>query len=187
MVGRVDADAGPDRVSHDVGAGRVEVALGLDHAGREAVGDEVPETAVSLVEPLCVDTVEALHPFGEVEAARFEDEVEVRCHQAEGVHFPVKAGDATAEEREEEAAVLVVAEERDAAGATRDDVEEAVGERGAEQACDESRVEREHHDVNPVNTSAHFRHKFSRLRWPWPGSDPGHGQRRRLGFGGRRD
>ena len=131
-MGRVDADAGPDRVSHDVGAGRVEVALGLDHAGREAVGDEVPETAVSLVEPLCVDTVEALHPFGEVDTARFEHEVEVRCHQAERVHLPVVAGDAEFEECEEEAAVFVVAEERDAAGATCDDVEETVGQRGAE-------------------------------------------------------
>lgn len=132
MVRRVDADPGADGVSHHVGTGCVEVALGLDHAGREAVGDEVPETAVSLVEALRVDAVEAFHAFGEVSAARFDDEVEVCCHQAERVDLPVEAGDAAVEKREEEAAVFVVAEERDAAGATSDDVEETVRERGAE-------------------------------------------------------
>jgi hypothetical protein len=132
MVGWVDANAGPDRVRDDVGAGRVEVALCLDHARREAVSNEVSETAVSLVEALRVDAVQPFHPSREVGAARFEDEMEVRGHQAERVHLPVEAGDAAMEEREEEAAVFVVAEERDAAGATCNDVEEAVGERGAE-------------------------------------------------------
>lgn len=72
MVGRVDANAGPDRVRYDVGAGGVEVTLSLDHAGREAISDEMPETTVSLVEALRIDAVEALHSSGEVGAARFE-------------------------------------------------------------------------------------------------------------------
>ena len=132
MVGRVDADPRANWVGHDVRACRVKVALGLDHAGCEAVCDEVSETAMSLVEALRVDAVQPLHPAGEVGAARFEHEVEVRGHQADRVDLPVVAGDAEFEECEEEAAVFVITEERDTAGATGDDVEETVGERGAE-------------------------------------------------------
>ena len=126
-----------------------------------------------LVEPLRVDAVEPLHPFRQIEAASAQDEVEVP-HQAERVYLPVVSHGATVEEREEHAAVIVVAEERDAACATRDDVEEAVRERGAKEAGDQPRVGDDRQEVSAVNKSASNRHTFvlsalgmARVR-PWP-------------------
>jgi len=48
---------------------------------------------IPCVEGLRVEAVEALHPGGEVFLGRFEDEVKVVAHQAEGMTAPVEAPD----------------------------------------------------------------------------------------------
>jgi len=68
----------------------------------------VAGAAVSLVEALRVDPVEALHPAGEERAGGLDDEVVVGAHQAEGVGPPVAAVDHAGEEAEERTPVVVV-------------------------------------------------------------------------------
>jgi co-chaperonin GroES (HSP10) len=80
------------------------------------------------VEGLRVVPVEALEAGRELLHGRLDDEVVVVRHQAERVELPVMLPDDHAEEPEEEAAVVVVAIDRDAPGTARGDVEVAVGE-----------------------------------------------------------
>src|SRR6266487_953475 len=54
------AEPGPDRIVHDVFTGRREVVVPSDHPGRVAVAEEMAGAAVTLVEPECMDTVEAM-------------------------------------------------------------------------------------------------------------------------------
>jgi len=88
----------------------------------------VAGSAVSLVEALCVEAIEALHPAGEERACGLDDEVVVRAHQAEGVGTPVAAVDHAGEEAEERAAVVVVLVRERAGDGTCGDVVDPVGE-----------------------------------------------------------
>ncbi|HZO50435.1 MAG TPA: hypothetical protein VFB26_09845 [Gaiellaceae bacterium] len=94
----------------------------------------MPEATVPLVEPLRVEAVQTLHAAREALSARVEHEVVMSAHETERVHAPEEASDDPVQEREERAAVVVVAVDRDAAGATCVDVEEPVGEIGAKPA-----------------------------------------------------
>jgi hypothetical protein len=124
------ADAAPEpgahRVFEHIAAGGVQVLLAFDYPRAEPVREEVPEAHVLRVEGLGVPAQQAVHPARELRLRRVQDEVEVRRHQAQRVHAPAEALDAGAEPGEEEASVLVVAENGAAAHATRHDVEVAV-------------------------------------------------------------
>ncbi len=61
--------------------------------GREAVGEEVAETHMALVEQLRVSAVQALNPTREVDSPGVNDDVIVRRHQAEGMDDPAIALD----------------------------------------------------------------------------------------------
>jgi hypothetical protein len=127
-------DPGADGVLYGVAAGGVEVALALDRACREAVGEQVAEAHVALVERLRVAAEKTVHSSRQLGLGAVEDEVEVGRHQAERVHRPAEALDATVEAGEEEAPVVVVAVDRAAVHAARDHVEVAVGERRTRDA-----------------------------------------------------
>jgi hypothetical protein len=119
-----------------------EVVLSLDHPRREAVGEQVSESAMALVELLRVAAVQPLEPARELVSRGVEHEVVVRRHEAERVHRPAEPLDAPAKVSEELPAVGVVAKDVAAAGTPRDDVEVPVRERRAENPghdVDESR------------------------------------------------
>jgi hypothetical protein len=122
------------RVLDDVAAGGDEVALTVDRPRREAVGEEVPEASVPLVERLRVAALEALDAARELGLRAVEDEVVVRRHQAQRVHRPAEPFGARVDVGEEEAPVVVVAEDRAAVDAARHDVEVAVRKRGSRDA-----------------------------------------------------
>src|SRR2546423_11532153 len=87
-------------------------------------------SAVSAVEGLGVDAVQAMEPIGELVSERLDDEVIVIRHQAEDVDKPVIPHNDVREEREEETAVVVGSEDprsfdpprSDMVGAVRGDV-----------------------------------------------------------------
>lgn len=131
-----------DRLAHsrshgvldDVLAGLHEIALVVDHPRCEAAGEEVPETAMSLVEGLRVAAVQALEPARELRLGRVEDDVVVRRHEAERVDCPPETLCARAQEREEVPAVGVVDEDPAPVDAAREHVEVAVGKARAGNA-----------------------------------------------------
>jgi hypothetical protein len=90
---------------------------------------------VARVEPLRVAAVEALEARRQLRDRGLEDEVVVVRHQAGGVHAPVVLADDDAEEPKEDAAVVVIAVDRDPPGPTRRHVEEPVGEDVSRQPC----------------------------------------------------
>jgi hypothetical protein len=112
---------------------------------------------VACVEPLRVATVQALEAGGQLRDRRFEDEVVVVRHQAEGMEAPVVATDDEAEEPEEEPAVVVVPVDRDPPGAARSHVEEPVLEDVARRSCHRSEdTRRSASSRPPVHKQLHF-------------------------------
>jgi hypothetical protein len=105
----VVAEAGANRVVQDVLDGVRQVVVVPCDPGREPVAEEVSAPAVSLVEALGVDAVQAVHAVRELRQRRLHDEVVVRAHEAEDVDAPALAFDDLAEEPEERRAVAVVA------------------------------------------------------------------------------
>jgi hypothetical protein len=81
---------------------------------------------VAPVERLRVDAVQDLHSGGELLASGLDHEVVVVAHQAERVAAPGETHRDAREHREKDAAVVVVAEDRDLPGAACADVEDAV-------------------------------------------------------------
>jgi hypothetical protein len=128
------ADPRAHRVLDDVAAGGVEVVLAVDRAGGEAVGEQVAEAPVALVELLGVAAEEPLQTARELRLGAVEDQVIVRRHETERVQLPAEALDAGLQEDEEPAPVVVVAEDRAAVDAARHDVEVAVRKRGPRHA-----------------------------------------------------
>ena len=106
----------------DVLDGPGEVVFVLDEPGREALAEQVAPALVAAVERLRVDAVQALHSGGEVLELRLDDEVVVVRHQAEDVDSPVVAVDDGREQAQEEAALIVVQEDRRARYSPRCDV-----------------------------------------------------------------
>jgi hypothetical protein len=124
-------ETGADWVLDDVTAGGEQVALPVDGSRGEAVGEQVAEAAVPLVERLRVAALEPLDAAGELGLRAVEDEVVVRRHQAERVHRPAIALGARVDVGEEEAPVVVVAEDRAAVDPARHHVEVPVRKRGS--------------------------------------------------------
>jgi hypothetical protein len=105
----VVAEPRADRVVHDVFDRVREVVVVADDPGGETIPEEMSASAVSLVETLSVDAVQAVHAVGEARHGRLDDEVVVRAHQTEHVAAPAFALDDVGEQREEGDAVAVVA------------------------------------------------------------------------------
>jgi hypothetical protein len=127
-------ETGAHGVLHDITAGGEQVALPVDRLRGEAVGEQMAEATVALVEGLRVAALEALDAAGQLGLGAVEDEVVVRRHQAERVHRPAEAFRAGADVCEEEAPVVVVAEDRAAVHAARHHVEVPVRKRGSRHA-----------------------------------------------------
>jgi hypothetical protein len=104
------------------------VLVALDDPGGEALLEEVAATAVARVEAARVAAVQAVHPGGEADARRLDDQVVVRAEQAVRVELPAVSADADQKQRGERAPVDVVAEDVEPAGAARGDVVDAVGQ-----------------------------------------------------------
>jgi hypothetical protein len=74
------------------------VLVVADDLRMKALLVEVPDADVALVEPLCVDAVEAMHPPREILENRADDEVEVVVEQGVRVDRPAEASRSSAEE-----------------------------------------------------------------------------------------
>ncbi|HWH05378.1 MAG TPA: hypothetical protein VNT23_02940 [Gaiellaceae bacterium] len=111
-----------------------ELPLRLDRPAGEAVAPQVAPAAVSAVEALRVDAVQALHAERELLARALQHEVVVVAHQAERVHRPRATLDDLAEQREEREPVVVGEEHEALLDAARRDVEVAVREQRAERS-----------------------------------------------------
>jgi hypothetical protein len=122
---------GPHGVLHDVTARGEQVALPVDRSRGEAVGEQVAEATVALVERLRVAALEALDAARQLGLGAVEDQVVVRRHQAERMHRPAEALGAGADVCEEEPPVVVVAEDRAPVHAARHHVEVPVRKRGS--------------------------------------------------------
>ena len=128
---------------------------------------------VTLVEPLCVDCVEPVHPTRHVRDGRLEDEVVVRRHQAVGDDFPVEARCRVGEEGHECAAIMIVVHDRRVVDAERRDVEQAVREVSSKTPCDASTVTARRGRCPRAATSSRFCYT-QRVCFRGPaGSDPG--------------
>jgi hypothetical protein len=80
-----------------------------DHPAMEAVAEQVPSPAVTLVELLGVGAVQDLHAGRQRLEVGLDDQVIVVAHQAERVEVPAEAAHDDPEQAQEMAAVLVVA------------------------------------------------------------------------------
>jgi hypothetical protein len=94
--------------------------------------------AVACIEALGVASVEPLEAGRQLRDRGLDHQVVVVRHEADGMHAPVVLPDHDAEEPEEEAAVVVVAVDRNPSRAARRHVEEAVGEDVSRQPCHRS-------------------------------------------------
>jgi hypothetical protein len=94
------------------------MVFALDRPGRKPVSEEVAESDMTLVEPLCVAAVEALNPARELDPRRVKNEVVVRRHEAQRVDDPPVALCAGTEVRKEDASVYVISEDRAPVDAT---------------------------------------------------------------------
>jgi hypothetical protein len=174
------ADAGAHGVLDHVAARGAEVALTLDHAGGEAIREEVAEAAVALVEVPRITPEESLEAAGELRLRALEHEVEVRRHQAERVDRPAVELGAGQKLSKEEAPIVVVAKDGAAVDSARRDVEVPIGQRGsqhARHALMEAHANRCGAICGSIGTL--FSHLTLLFR-PCPGSDPGFQPRPRL-------
>jgi hypothetical protein len=110
------------------------VVVGVEHACVETSAEEVAEALVAVVEAPGVRSVQPLDAGGEVGPGGVDHQVVVRVHEAEGVAAPAVALDRLGQQRKEEDAVVVVLEEELGEHRVGGDVEEPVGQQGAEQA-----------------------------------------------------
>jgi hypothetical protein len=117
ILGHV-AEPGPDGVLDHIAARLVEMAFTLDRPGRKPVSEEVAESDMTLVEPLCVAAVQALNPARELYRRRVKNEVVVRGHEAKRVDDPSVPLRAGTEVHKEGASVYVISEDRAPVDAT---------------------------------------------------------------------
>ena len=112
----------PRRVLEDVFDDGVEIWITLDDAGVEPILEEVTAAGVAAVEPHGVDTVQPLHPAGELRLCRLDEQVKVVVEQIPRVHPPGKAPLDVEEELEPGLAVAIVVHDRALVDAAADDV-----------------------------------------------------------------
>jgi hypothetical protein len=102
------------------------MALRTYHPGREALFEQMATPGVTLVEPLRIKPVQAMHGERELLAAAPHDEMEVRAEEAPGDQLQIETLGCLLEQERESSAIEVVHEYRDAAGAAARDVIDAV-------------------------------------------------------------
>jgi hypothetical protein len=101
-----------DGVVEDVLERPLVLLLGLDLLRPEALAEDVVFAPVALVEGAGVFAVQVAHSLGEVRERRLEDEVVVVAEQAARVEPPAVAPADAFQDVEEDAAVVVVGEDR---------------------------------------------------------------------------
>jgi hypothetical protein len=116
-----------DRVREDVLERVPQMLVVADHRRGEAVAEEVSLAAVATVELLRVDAVHPLHPRRQRGELALRDEVEVRVQEAPDEDAPAPLRDLAREEREQEEAVAVVADDPGGVHAEDRHVERAPG------------------------------------------------------------
>ncbi len=84
-------EANAARVFVNVLASGCEVVVAIDHPGVEPTLEQMPNPVVPAVESLCVESVQPLHPIGEIRLHRLEHEVEVVVEQDPGMQNPDEA------------------------------------------------------------------------------------------------
>jgi hypothetical protein len=87
-----------------------------------------------VVVTLRVPAVQELHAGGELGPGALDEQVVVGVHEAERAHLPAVTADDEPEQREEVAAVVVVAKEHDLGHGAGEGVVDAVGEDRTRQA-----------------------------------------------------
>ncbi|CAN5663086.1 hypothetical protein BH18ACT13_BH18ACT13_06990 [soil metagenome] len=102
------------------------MTLPFDDPGLEAVGEEMAEAEVPLVEQLRETTIQPLDSVRELDSRGVEHEVVVGRHQAERMDGPVVTLHADAQVCEEHPPVRVVSNDGAAINPARDDMEVAV-------------------------------------------------------------
>jgi hypothetical protein len=102
-----------------------------DHLCVEALLEEMADTLVSLVEPLRVDAVEAVHTGGDVVELGLDDQVEVIVEQAVGEDCPAEARGRVGEEAHPAPPIHVVDDDRHPRDAAHGEVEDAGGGKNA--------------------------------------------------------
>jgi hypothetical protein len=134
-VAAISTEAGLHRVVEHVLDRVLEVSVVPDHPRSEPLLEEVALPSVALVEALRVDADEPVHRAGDVGELPFDDHVVVRAEQAPGVQPDAEARGGDTEQPRERLAVVVVAEDEDAAcSAARQVVHAAGGKLGARSA-----------------------------------------------------
>jgi hypothetical protein len=117
----------PDGVLDDIGDGCVIFVRVLDHLRPVAAAEEVVDASVTLVEGAGVAAVQVAHALVEVRLWSLDDQVEVIPHDAADMHAPAVAPRDSAEEVEEQGAVLVVEDDRHVVVAAGDHVVHGTG------------------------------------------------------------
>ena len=121
-------------IRENVGDCSLQVILGVDHPGGEALGEEMAAPAVAGVVLPGVVALEPLECARELLGPRIDDGVVVGSHQAVRMKPQVEASRDRPEKENEEAAVGIGAEEVDLLHRARGDVEIAIRKLGAEQS-----------------------------------------------------
>lgn len=98
------------------------MCVAFDHAGFEAILEEVTAAGVAPVEPHRMDAVQSLHSAGELGLGRLDEQVEVVVEEVPRVHAPGEASLDVEEELEPGHAVAVVEHDRPLLDAAADDV-----------------------------------------------------------------
>lgn len=98
-----------------------------DYRGSEPFFEEVPLPSMAFVEALRVDADEPVHRGRDVNQLRFGEHVIVSAEQAPGVQPDAEARSGDPEEPRERLAVVVVAEDEDAARSAARQVVDAPG------------------------------------------------------------
>ena len=147
------AEAGANRVVHDVPSDGLRVTIALDDACIEPVLEEMPGALVSLVKPHGVEAIEAMHARGEPNARGRDHQMKVIGHQAKGPCPPGKAVPGISEETEKRAVVVVVEEDFGPSDTPCRYMERAVSQEMSWAARHDPKVEQK---IRALEARAHF-------------------------------
>jgi hypothetical protein len=99
-----------------------------DHVRGEAIAEDVTRALVPRVEVVGVPAVQPVHGAGEILTRCPQQQVVVRSHQAVAEAVHVELAQHAVEQRQEDAAIVVVREERAVEHGAARDVVDAVGQ-----------------------------------------------------------
>src|SRR5712692_3662061 len=125
---RVRAETAANGIQHDVARELDQVMVALHQHRMEPALEEMPVEPVPVVEPHCIEEIEAVHPDRQVLVRGLDQEVVVVWHEAIRVAAPAVAGDNLAENGQKQLAVSVISEDLLPAIAARGDVEDPAGQ-----------------------------------------------------------